>query len=278
MLRFDIVVEGPVMVANPRRLVFRYIVAGTFFAFGVFPSEKSGAQTQQQIEWCRNGGNLFSRDLQISGCTAVIQSSRRSAKELPWALINRAYAYYKKDEYQEAIADFSEAIRLDPADAHALNGRCWMRAIVGRELRQALEDCNESLRLRIDDAATLDSRGFTCLKLGQFNHAISDYDAALALDPNQAESYYGRGVAKLKKGDNTAGATDIAAAKAIQADVAEEFAKYGLRLENGIVSIPPVNGITGADCARAVAHQKSVEDIRTLAFHEDHFTRFVNLH
>lgn len=159
MLRFGIVVEGPVVVADPRKLVFRYIVAGAFSAFGVFPSEQAGAQTNQQVDWCRNSGNLYSRDLQISGCTAVIQSSRRSAQELPWAFINRAYAYYKKDEYQRAIADFSEAIRLDPADAHALNGRCWMRAIVGRELREALEDCNESLRLRADDAATLDSRG-----------------------------------------------------------------------------------------------------------------------
>jgi hypothetical protein len=59
--------------------------------------------------------------------------------------------------------------------------------------------------------------------------------------------------------------------------VAAVFAKYGIRLENGIVSILPANGITGADCARAVAHQKSVEDIRTLAFHEVHFTRFANL-
>jgi tetratricopeptide (TPR) repeat protein len=253
MLRFGIVVEGPVVGADPRKLVFRYIVAGAFSAFGVFSCEQAGAQTKQQVDWCRNSGNLYSRDLQISGCTAVIQSSRRSAKKLPWAFINRAYAYYKKDEYQGAISDFSEAIRLDPADAHALNGRCWMCAIVGRELREALEDCNESLRLRADDAATLDSRGFTCLKLGQLNHAISDYDAALALDPTQAESYFGRGVAKLKKGDKKAGTTDIVAAKAIQADVAEEFAKYGVRLEDGTASFSSAIGITGADCARAVA-------------------------
>jgi tetratricopeptide (TPR) repeat protein len=269
-------VEELTMAVDRRGSAFRYIIAGAILVVGLFP-DGTAAQTQQQIDWCVNSESLFSYDLQIGGCTAVIQSGQGSTLYLPLAFHSRAYAYYKKDEYQDAIADFSEAIRLDPTDAQALNGRCWMRAIVGRELRQALEDCNESLRLRANDAPTLDSRGFTCLKLGQLNHSISDYDGALGLDPTQAESYYGRGVAKLKKGDGHGGNADIAAAKVIQADIAEVFAKYGIRLDDGVVSNAPATSTSGADCARPVAHWKSPDDLKTLAVREDHLSRFANL-
>jgi tetratricopeptide (TPR) repeat protein len=69
------------------------------------------------------------------------------------------------------------------------------RAIVG-ELRAAL---NEALRLKPDVAATLDSRGLTYLKMGQWDSAIDDYSSALRFDPKLASSLYGRGLAKLKK-------------------------------------------------------------------------------
>jgi tetratricopeptide (TPR) repeat protein len=247
------------MVVDWRALAFRYIVAATFFALSFFAGGMAAAQTQQQFDQCSNRGNVFSSDLQIRGCTAVIQSGQRSARDLPWAFYNRALAYYSKGDYERVIVDFSKAIRLNPKDSEALNGRCWVRAIIGRELQLALADCNESLRLRADDAATLDSRGFTCLKLGQFGHAIADYDAALQLDANQAASYYGRGVAWLKKGDSNAGNADVAAAKAIQADIVVEFAKYGIQLDAGVVSIAPTTASGNAECARTVAHWKPPE-------------------
>ena len=89
-------------------------------------------------------------------------------------------------------------------------------------------DCNESLRLRPNDAHTLDSRGFVELKLGQFDKAITDYNAALALAPKSAYSLYGRGLAKLKKGEVN-GHQDIDSAKSVQFDVADKFKTYGLQ-------------------------------------------------
>lgn len=229
-----------------------FFFAGVLLATCSVSVAIAAAQTADQLVRCRNYDNLLSYDQQISVCTAVIASGRRSRFNLLSAFHSRGYAYYKKDNYEAALVDFSEAIRLDPEDAHALNGRCWMRAIVGRDLREALDDCNESLRLRPNDPATMDSRGFACLRLGQLNHAIAEYDGALAIAPNQAESRYGRGAAKLQKGDRAGGNADIAAAKALDPGIAEEFAKYGVRLNGPVVSITP-DPTTRADCARAVA-------------------------
>lgn len=240
------------MAVSWRRSAVRWFLTGAFLVLGVFPIRTGAAQTQQQIDWCRNRGLLFSYGLQISGCTGVIQSGRSNLYML-WAFHSRGYAYYRTDKFDDAIADFSQVIRLDPLDASALNGRCWLRAIVGRDLQGALEDCDESLRLRANDAQTLDSRGFTCLKLGQFNHAIADYNAALALQPNQAESLFGRGAAKLKKGDTQAGSADIAEAKARDPGITQEFAKYGVKLDGTVVTIAPADSSGGRDCARVVA-------------------------
>ncbi len=240
------------MAANVLALLFRCRFTGALLAAGLIAVGTAAAQTPDQLVRCRNFESFFSYDQQISACTAVIDAGKRSKLDLRFAFHSRGYAYYKKDNFEGAIADFSDAIRLDPEDAHALNGRCWMRTIIGRDLREALEDCNAALRLRPDDAATIDSRGFACLKLGQLNNAIAEYDAALALEPGQAESRYGRGAAKLQKGDKEGGSADIAAAKALDPKIAEEFAKYGVRLDGAIVSITP-SPTSRADCARAVA-------------------------
>ena len=48
----------------------------------------------------------------------------------------------------QAIRDYSEAIRIDPAYAKAYNGRCWAYGL-SRRPHEGLKDCNESLRLDV---------------------------------------------------------------------------------------------------------------------------------
>ena len=133
------VVEELTMVVDRCATAFRCIVAGAISVLALF-AHGAAAQTQQQVDWCVNSDGLFSYDMQISGCTAVIQFGLGATLDLPWAFHKRAYAYYKKDEYQNAIEDFSELLRLDPTDAHALNGRCWMRT----ESRSAILWCEST--------------------------------------------------------------------------------------------------------------------------------------
>jgi tetratricopeptide (TPR) repeat protein len=87
----------------------------------------------------------------------------------------------------------------------------------------------ESWRLEPNVATTLDSRGLTYLKLGEWDLAIDDYSSALQLDPKLASSMYGRGFAKLKKGDVAGVDTDIGAAKEINANILGDFVRYGVQ-------------------------------------------------
>jgi Caspase domain/Tetratricopeptide repeat len=140
----------------------------------------------------------------------------------------RGQRYAVSGDYDKAIKDFTEVIRLNPKHAGALNDRCWVRAIIG-DLGNALKDCSEALRVAPNYVDALDSRGLVNLKTGMLHQAIADYDAALQGDPKHAASLYGRGIAKMRNGDVDGGKKDIDAAKAIQATIADEFAGYGIR-------------------------------------------------
>ena len=227
-------------------------------------SVSSPSTLSQQLDRC-SGKNDASTEQQISACTALIDSGRGNAHGLSEALYNRgnAYAatgdfnraiadydqaillnptmatafdnrgraYSEQNQIERAIADYDEAIRLNPNSAVALHNRCWTRVVIGH-LTDALSDCNESLRINPNNAATLGTRGFAYLKTGIFDKAIADYDAALQNDPrmvglNKAVVLYGRGLAKEKQ-DSSGADADISAAKAIIPDIVEQFARYGV--------------------------------------------------
>ena len=93
-------------------------------AFALGPAvSPAAAQSQQQIDWCINATREFSSDQQVSSWTVAIQSGRWSGKNLAWAFQDRGLAYYDKRDYDNAIADYDQAIRLDPNNAKAFNFR-----------------------------------------------------------------------------------------------------------------------------------------------------------
>ena len=134
------------------------------------------------------------------------------------------YAY--AGVYPAAIAQYTMWFdthgRDDVQSARVLNSRCWTRALWGKELGQALADCDRALKLHPDTAAYLDSRGLVRLRRGEYDQAIADYTRALKLQPDLAWSHYGRGVAELREGRKDQGQADIDAAIKLQPDIAAE--------------------------------------------------------
>lgn len=147
-------------------------------------------------------------------------------------LRQRHNAYLNAGFYQEAIAPLDTWLAKWPSHAsraQVLNNRCWVRAVWGQQLDQALEDCNAALETE-RQASWLDSRGLVWLKRGDLKRAIEDYDAALKLQPKLAISLYARGVAKTRAGDAGAGKADMVAAVALEPGVEAEAKRYGVTL------------------------------------------------
>ena len=70
---------------------------------------------------------------------------------MPVAYYNRGNAYFDKRDYDRAIADFTQAIKLDPKDAFAIH-----------------------------------DRGVAYYEKHDFERAIADFEAAIKINPNYA--------------------------------------------------------------------------------------------
>jgi tetratricopeptide (TPR) repeat protein/predicted aspartyl protease len=181
----------------------------------------------------------------------VDRASLNASRQTPAAEVTRdlqaaGQALPQQAEVRLRIGDLYEAVGQPAAavieyskwiDSHArdnvfmpraLNSRCWSRALSGRDLEQALGDCNTALRMRPNNVRVLDSRGLVHLRQNDYDKAITDYDAALHLQPKLAWSLYGRGLAKLHKGLAAGGQADIAAATALEPKIAQHAATYGI--------------------------------------------------
>jgi tetratricopeptide (TPR) repeat protein len=88
------------------------------------------------------------------------------AQQSAQGFFKQAFNKYQKGDYQGAIADLNQAIRIDPHEAKFY----YSRGLVHRKL--------------------LDSQA-----------AIADYTLAIQFDPNFADAYYNRGNAYLTIGD-----------------------------------------------------------------------------
>jgi len=141
----------------------------------------------------------------------------------------RGLAFEKLGDYAHAVDSYTQTINRTPNNANFLIVRCRTRAEWGRQLDDAMDDCNKAIQLIPNSGSALNSRGFVYFRMKKYAAAIADYSAALVLSPKLASSLYVRGLAKLKSGDAAGGNADIAAGTAIDAKVADSYAKYGVK-------------------------------------------------
>lgn len=166
----------------------------------------------QEIRRCDFGGDH--PDIRIVACTRNIQSGRFTGNNLAVAYSNRALAYRKKRLWDQAIADFNEAIRLNPGFAAAFTNRGNAYYFKG-QFDRAIEDYDEAIRLAPGLAEAFSNRGNVYRKKGYFDRAIEDYEKALSLNPDNAQVFADRGLAYEKKGELTQALKDFKKAHAL---------------------------------------------------------------
>jgi len=124
------------------------------------------------------------------------------------AFYGRGSAYSFKGEYDRAIADFSEAIRLDPKYTDALYNRGVMYGAKG-EYDRAIADYSEEIRLDPKYTWALYNRGVMYWRKGEYDRAIADLNEAIRLYPQSAVGFCYRAQVKQAKGDRTGARADF---------------------------------------------------------------------
>jgi Flp pilus assembly protein TadD len=103
---------------------------------------------------------------------------------------NRGIVHYQKGDKERAIADYSEAVRLNPQHGEAFNNRAWTYYKSG-QMQTALSDADRAVRLLPGESYTWDTRGHIYESLGNRDAAIRDYRKAISLDSRSASSAKG---------------------------------------------------------------------------------------
>jgi tetratricopeptide (TPR) repeat protein len=124
------------------------------------------------------------------------------------ALVSKGNTDSNAGDYNRAIADFNEAIRLDPKSSLAFRNLGDAYTNMGDHDR-AIAGYNEAIRLDPNDALALSARGVACANKGDYDRAIADFNRAIRLDPQSAHAFRNRGVVYATKGDNDRAIADF---------------------------------------------------------------------
>jgi tetratricopeptide (TPR) repeat protein len=153
--------------------------------------------------WCQGKAlpqEGFASDLQISGCTTLIQTGKEKRPALAQDYFNRASAYDFAGDADHALPDFDQAIKLAPKNAAAYYRRgtiYWLKADYDR----AIADFTRAIKVDPKQALYFSYRGYAHYAKGQFDLAINDYDQVLKLQPGNPDAFLNRSLAYNGKAD-----------------------------------------------------------------------------
>ena len=113
---------------------------------------------------------------------------------------NLGFAYYMKKDYDKALSNCDKAILISPANAEAYNNRGLIHQNRD-EPDQAMSDYDQAIALKPSYAVAHNNRALTYQYLSQFDEALADFSKAIKIDPEYADVYNNRGNAYQRGGN-----------------------------------------------------------------------------
>jgi len=169
-----------------------------------------------------------SGEVAIDACSRAIKSGHTTGHPLARQYLSRGVERRAKQDYDLALADFAEALKVDKKYADAFFNRCSIYNFKN-EYDRAIIECSQAIKLGPSADATVAGgserlgkdnalsdyyaeRGFAYFKKDDYLHATVDLDNAIRLNPHNGRALKTRGLAYEAKGDPRAEA-DLASAK-----------------------------------------------------------------
>ena len=170
-------------------------------------------------------------DAAIQYYTTALQEGGITTENEAICYNDRGIVYDDKGQYDQAISDYSEAVRLNPNYHQAFNNRGLAYDSKG-EYQKAIDDFSEAIRQKPDYYDAFNNRGYAYDDNGQYDEAIADYTDALRLKPDFMSVYFHRGLAYDYKGKYDLAIADETSALKLQPDYRYAFVNRAMSYEH----------------------------------------------
>jgi tetratricopeptide (TPR) repeat protein len=140
---------------------------------------------------------LGDREQAIADLTQAAAGDRHTGSRGTWL----------EGDLDRAIADFAEALRLDPGNGQDHYRRGALYRVKG-DLDRAMADLDEAIRRQPNNWAALYHRGKVLLSLGQYRLALLDLTEVVGLNPGLLAGYLSRALVYDQLGEHREGIAD----------------------------------------------------------------------
>jgi tetratricopeptide (TPR) repeat protein len=127
----------------------------------------------------------------LASCTLFIESGGQISQTRVAAFNSRGNVHLSQRNYDRAIDDYNEAIRLDPTYAIGFNNRGLAYQRKG-QIDRAIEDYDEAIRLNPAYALAFANRATARQIKGRLDLAIEDSDKAIGINRGLAAAFFAR--------------------------------------------------------------------------------------
>jgi len=184
------------------------IAKGAELSFPIMVRRQTDDEVTIWVSKSKQEGQVRRQDL-LSALEAVPVYSQRignNPNDL-YAVFVLSLVWEDLGNVDQALAVMSQALKDHP---HAIlfnrRGNLWQKK---RAFHQAIQDYNESLRLDPASVSCLFNRGLAHSYLGRDDLAISDYEAVLRLSPLYTSAYVARASSWNNRGDRNRAVSDL---------------------------------------------------------------------
>jgi tetratricopeptide (TPR) repeat protein len=147
-------------------------------------------------------------DETVAACTRLLASGRLSGGELARAFYQRASVFTRNGNFNEAMADLNQTLRLEPGNVNARALRAGLYVGEG-DYDLALADLKEARRLDARSYLTANVFGVYYNAKGEYDRALTELNEAIRLNPNGMYAYKNRGISYEQKGEHDKALADF---------------------------------------------------------------------
>ncbi|MFA5271754.1 MAG: tetratricopeptide repeat protein, partial [Candidatus Omnitrophota bacterium] len=157
----------------------------------------------------------------------IVESAIITAKEY----LQRGIIYYSKEEFNHAISNLNEAIKINPAYVEAYLYRGLSYAGQGSP-DKAIVDYTTAIKINPKNEEAYFVRGIAYAAVREIDKALADYNKAIELNPKYVQAYLNRALLNMAAGNNDQAIVDANKVMEINSTFAGSYYLRGLAYAN----------------------------------------------